>query len=146
MNAKMEALMTRPKILLVDAADDTREAMQHSLENEGLEVVAVRNSKEAIGAIIMQPFDVLITDLSLRRERGSLTEVTTMHHLQPEARNIVLSHAGDIQAAMAVLLKVDEVVVRPFNVKRVVELVRSKTPGRTSNAVTQRPPRVERFA
>jgi DNA-binding NtrC family response regulator len=138
--------MTRTKILLVDSVDATCGGMQHSLENEDFEVVSARRGREAIAAIATQPFDVLITDLSLRRERGGLTAVTTMHHLQPEALKIVLSHPGGIQEAMAVLLQVDEVIVRPFEVKRVAELIRSKIRERNSNTVAQGLPRTERFA
>lgn len=120
--------MTRPKILLVDDNDAVLGMLQKSLEKNDFEVVTATNVTEALIQIVAQHFDVLITDLHMPGAGDGFAVVTAMRHSQPEALTLVVSGFPDVQEAMAaILLQADEVIVKPFNVKQLAELIRQKT-------------------
>src|ERR1700674_1539885 len=121
--------MTRPTILLLDGSGYIRVAMQQYLENEKLCVVTSATVSGAFRQMVTKDFDVLITDLHTRRTRGGLRLVTAIRHLQPEALILAVSDSLDVQQAMkAIRLGVD-VIVRPFDVQEIADLINAKTKG-----------------
>src|ERR1700738_3503924 len=121
--------MTKPTILLLDGSGYIRDAMQQYLENENFFVVASATVSGAFRQIVTKDFDVLITDLHTRRIKDGLRLVTVIRHLQPEALIVAVSDSLDVQQAMkAIRLGVD-VIVRPFDVQEVADLINAKTKG-----------------
>ena len=119
--------MTRPKILVVDDSEDVLRMLKKSLENDDFEVVTATNVSEALQQIVAQHFDALITDLRMPGAGDGFAVVAAMRHSQPEALTLVVSGFPDVHEAMAaILLQADEVLVKPFNVKRLAELIRKK--------------------
>src|ERR1700681_4112040 len=118
---------TSHKVLLVDDDDAVRNMMSATLERKGFGVVAVANVTEALRHIATESFDVLITDLHMPNPGDGFTVVTAMRHSQPDALTLLVSGYPDVQSAMAaVLLEADEIMVKPFEVGRLAELVREK--------------------
>jgi two-component system, NtrC family, response regulator AtoC len=121
--------MTRPTILLLDGSGYIRDAMQQYLENENFCVVASATVYGAFRQIVTKDFDVLITNLHMRRTRDGLRLVPAIRHLQPKALIVGVSDSLDKQqAAKAIRLGVD-VIVKPFDVHEVAELINAKTKG-----------------
>ena len=55
------------------------------------------------------------------------TVVTAMRHSQPNALTLLVSGYPDVQSAMAaILLEADEIIVKPFEVGKLAELVHEK--------------------
>ena len=72
-------------------------------------------------------FDVLITDLHMPNPGDGFTVVTAMRHSQPNALTLLVSGYPDVQSAMAaILLEADEVMLKPFEMGRLSELIREK--------------------
>jgi DNA-binding response OmpR family regulator len=113
------------KVLLVDDDDGVRDMMNMTLERKGFDVVAAANVTEALRHIATETFDVLITDLHMPNPGDGFTVVTAMRHSQPDALTLLVSGYPDVQGA-AILLEADEVIVKPFEVGRLTELVREK--------------------
>jgi DNA-binding response OmpR family regulator len=123
--------MERSKILLVDDNEDLLRMMHQSLENKGFDVVAAANVTQALTQILAQPFDVLITDLHMPQPGDGFAVVTAMHHFQPAALTLVISGFPDVKEAMAaILLQADEVLVKPFDIANLADLIRKRTEGR----------------
>ena len=115
------------KILLVDDDDSVRAMMSATLEKKGFEVIAAANVTEALKLITVEPFDVLITDLHMPNPGDGFTVVTAMRHSQPNALTLLVSGYPDVQSAMdAILLEADEILVKPFEVGKLADLVREK--------------------
>ena len=115
------------KVLLVDDDDAVRAMMNATLERKGFEVVAAASVTEALKHIATQTFDVLITDLHMPDPGDGFTVVTAMRHSQPAALTLLVSGYPDVQSAMAaILLEADEIIVKPFEVGRLADLVREK--------------------
>ncbi len=115
------------RILLVDDDDAVRGVMGALLERNGFDVVAAASVTEALRHIATESFDVLITDLHMPDAGDGFTVVTAMRHSQPNALTLLVSGYPDVQSAMAaILLEADEIIVKPFEVGRLAELVREK--------------------
>jgi DNA-binding response OmpR family regulator len=115
------------RVLLVDDDNAVRAMMSATLEHKGFDVVAATNVTEALGFIANESFDALITDLHMPEPGDGFTVITAMRHTQPHALTLLVSGYPDVQSAMAtILLEADEIIVKPFEVQRLPELVREK--------------------
>lgn len=118
---------TSPKVLLVDDDDAVRDMMTATLQFKGFDVVAASNVPEALKQITSDSFDVLITDLHMPNPGDGFTVVTAMHHTQPNALTLLVSGYPDVQSAMAaILLEADEIIVKPFEIGKLADLLRDK--------------------
>jgi DNA-binding response OmpR family regulator len=115
------------RVLLVDDDDAVLAMMDATLKRKGFEVVAVSSVTEALRYIATESFDVLITDLHMPNAGDGFTVVTAMRHSQPKALTLLVSGYPDVQSAMAaILLEADEIIVKPFEIGRLAELVRDR--------------------
>ena len=113
--------------MLVDDDAAVRDMMAVTLEHKGFEVVAAGSVADALRHIATERFDVLITDLHMPNPGDGFTVVTAMRHSQPKALTLLVSGYPDVQSAMAaILLEADEIVVKPFEVGKLADLVRDK--------------------
>jgi DNA-binding response OmpR family regulator len=112
------------RILLVDDDDAVRDMMYHTLTSKGYEIVTASNVSKALKLIANENFDVLITDLHMPNPGDGFTVVSAMRHSQPKARTLLISGYPDVHGAMAaILLEADEVLVKPFEVTQLLELI-----------------------
>src|ERR1700733_1270106 len=115
------------RVLLVDDDHAVREMMNATLERKGFQVVAVATVTEALKLITTETFDVLITDLHMPNPGDGFTVVSAMRHSQPNALTLLVSGYPDVQSAMAaILLEADEIMLKPFEMARLPELIRQK--------------------
>src|ERR1700688_3199355 len=115
------------RVLLVDDDGAVRAMMKEGLQRKGFEVATAASVTEALRRIATESFDVLITDLHMPDPGDGFTVVSAMRHSQPNALTMLVSGYPDVQGAMAaILLEADEIVVKPFEIGRLTELVREK--------------------
>src|SRR6202023_1473096 len=115
------------KVLLVDDDEAIREMMTATLEHKGFDVVAATNVTPALKLIATESFDVLITDLHMPNPSDGFALVTAMRHSQPDALTLLVSSYPDVKRAMeGICLEADEILVKPFKVGKLAELVREK--------------------
>jgi DNA-binding response OmpR family regulator len=115
------------RVLLVDDDDAIRNMMGRTLEQKGFAVVAVASVTEALRLIATERFDVLITDMHMPNPGDGFTVVSAMRHSQPDALTLLVSGYPDVKSAMAaILLEADEIIMKPFEVGKLAELVRNK--------------------
>jgi DNA-binding response OmpR family regulator len=120
-------LLAVHKILLVDDDDAVRDMMTVTLEHKGFNVVSAASVTDALRHIATESFDVLITDLHMPNPGDGFTVVTAMRHSQPNALTLLVSGYPDVQSAMAaILLEADEIIVKPFAVGKLADLVRER--------------------
>jgi DNA-binding response OmpR family regulator len=112
------------KVLLVDDDGAVRDMMNQALTRKGFEVVTASSVPEALRHIADETFDVLITDLHMPEPGDGFTVVSAMRHSQPQALTLLVSGYPDVESAMAaILLEADEVLVKPFEIGRLTELI-----------------------
>src|SRR4029077_17382572 len=72
-------------------------------------------------------FDVLLSDLHMPLAGDGFTVVSAMRHTHPKALTMVLSGYPALDEAMAAIIsKADEIIVKPFQIGAVKELIRSR--------------------
>jgi DNA-binding response OmpR family regulator len=119
------------RVLLVDDDSAVLAMMMQGLERKRFDVVAASSVTEALRRIATENFDVLITDLHMPDPGDGFTVVSAMRHSQPNALTLLLSGYPDVQGAMAaILLEADEILVKPFDIGRLTELVRQRVVNR----------------
>jgi DNA-binding NtrC family response regulator len=115
------------RVLLVDDNGAVRTMMNAALERKGFEVVTASSVIEALKQIATENFDVLITDLHMPSPGDGFTVVSAMRHSQPDVLTLLVSGYPDVQSAMAaILLEADEIVVKPFEIAELTELVKER--------------------
>ncbi len=115
------------RILLVDDDQAILEMMRRSLESKGFEVTPAGCVTDALRFITTERFDVLITDLHMPNPSDGFAVITAMRHSQPEALTLLLSGYPDVKTAMdSIVLQADEILVKPFEVAKLAQLVREK--------------------
>ena len=115
------------RVLLVDDDSAVLAMMSQGLEHKGFEVLAASSVTEALRRIATESFDVLITDLHMPSPGDGFTVVSAMRHSQPNALTMLVSGYPDVRSAMAaILLEADEIVVKPFEIGRFIDLVRER--------------------
>jgi ActR/RegA family two-component response regulator len=118
---------TTHKVLLVDDDAGVLAMMTVTLEAKGFDVVPASSVTEALKFITTESFDVLITDLHMPNPSDGFAVVTAMRHSQPDALTLLVSGYPDVKSAMeAILLQADEIIVKPFEVGKLAELLHDK--------------------
>jgi len=90
-------------------------------------VKTATNVPEGLAAINSQCFDILISDLNLGAPGDGFELVSAMRRTQPAAVNIILTGYPDFYSAVeGIRRQVDEIVVKPTEIKELVSLLRYK--------------------
>ena len=119
----------KPRVLLVDDndSDSVRDSLGLIMEYNDFEVIAVASVKDALQVITTQNFDVLLTDLHMPGAGDGLTLVSAMRHSNPHAVTIIFSGYPEMkEAAAAILMQADEILVKPLDPRTLVETIRER--------------------
>ena len=115
------------RVLLVDDDDAVRDMMMLTLGHKGFDVVPASSVTAALKLIVTETFDVLITDLHMPNPSDGFAVITAMRHSQPSALTLLVSGYPDVKSAMdAILLEADDIIVKPFEPKKIAEIVHEK--------------------
>lgn len=119
--------MTKGKVLFVDDEPSIRLTLPTILRMHDFEVVAVPTVSEALAAIAKQKFDVLIADLNIGQPGDGFTVVSAMRRTQPEAITLIITGYPAFETALeAIREQVDDYVVKPADVDRLVRTIEEK--------------------
>lgn len=123
--------MERPKLLFVDDDEAIRQTLPAILSAEGFDVTTVATVAEAIAAISRQQFEILLSDLNIGQPGDGLTVVSAMRRIQPHVRTYILTGYPDFATALeAIRQQVDDYVVKPADVPKLLQTLRTKSEGR----------------
>lgn len=125
--AERNGLPARPTVLLVDDTESVLMTLQMVLERNDFDVTAVGNVNDALGLIATQKFDVLLSDLHMPGAGDGLTVVSAMRHSNPGAVTVIFSGYPEMkEAAAAILMQADEILVKPLDPRTLVETIRER--------------------
>ena len=115
----------KTRVLLVDDSESIRNTLSIILESGGFDVVAAANVNDALKLIGSQVFDVLLSDLHMPGAGDGLTVVSAMRHSNPVAVTIIFSGYPEMkEAAAAILLQADEILLKPMAPKKLIQTIR----------------------
>jgi two-component system CheB/CheR fusion protein len=101
------------RVLLVEDADEIRDALRLLLRLEGAEVVATRGALEALEQVGRRSFDVLLTDLGLPDLAGDVLIRTVVTTVRPRPRVVVVTGFGEPYLGRARAAGADVVFTKP---------------------------------
>src|ERR1700730_17485703 len=134
--------MALARVLVVDDDEVVRETLSKILQNYNFEVTCAANVSQALKFISSHKYDVLLSDLHMPNAGDGLTVVSAMRHSNPEAITLLFSGYPEMkEAAAAILLQADEILVKPLAPETLVETIRErlmlgrKTPARVVESV-----------
>ena len=131
----------QPKILLVDDNEAIRTTLGKVLEASQFRVTSAASVADALHLIGMEPFDVLLCDLHMPGAGDGFTVVSAMRHTHPHAVTLVFTGNPALREAMdAILLQVDEILVKPLAPATLIALIRDKLQkhGTRTEAIAER--------
>jgi DNA-binding response OmpR family regulator len=122
-----EGLAAKARILIVDDDDLIRTSLRQVLEHGDFEVVTASSVNDALRLIGSEVFDVLLSDLHMPGAGDGLTVVSAMRHSNPRAVTIIFSGFPQMkEAAEAILLQADEILVKPMSPAALIQTIRER--------------------
>lgn len=113
-------MTTKARILVADDEEGIRSFLAESLEKDGYEVVQAEDGRAALAAAREEPFDVVITDLTMPHVDG-MTLVRALRTEQSDVEIVVLTaHGGVASAVEAMKLGVYDYVEKPISSPKAV--------------------------
>jgi DNA-binding response OmpR family regulator len=119
--------MLKPRILLVDDDESIRVTLVAVLSRNNFDVTPAASVTEALHHISTSKFDGLLSDLHMPNPGDGLTVVSAMRHSNPDAVTMLLSSFPAMDAAaQAIILHVDEILIKPMKVEALVASIRRR--------------------
>jgi DNA-binding NtrC family response regulator len=117
--------MHRGRILIVEDEPVALKNLEYVMKKEGYQVVATSSGSNALKLLQEQEFDVVITDLKMRRVDG-LEVLQRTKALQPEAEVIMVTAYASIPSAVQSMKKgAYDYIAKPLKLEEVRRVVRS---------------------
>jgi len=117
----------KPRLLFVDDEAGIRATLPAILGIHGFDVTAAATVPEALAAIHSQTFDILLADLNIGEPGDGFTVVSAMRRTQPGAVTIIITGYPAFESALnAIRAQVDDYVVKPADIPKLVEMLRDR--------------------
>lgn len=119
--------MTLSRVLLVDNNDEIGVLFQEGLENNGFDVLIASSVRSALSLIAAEQFDVLLYDLHTPDASDVFVVVNALLQGHHNPVILVLSRYPAVQGGLsALLLKPDEILMKPIGIVAITERIRKK--------------------
>jgi two-component system response regulator PilR (NtrC family) len=114
---------TRLRILIVEDHTPTRLAMIKLIRDAGADVTAARDGEEALGYLLTQKFDVLLTDLRMPKVDGFelITQTENLPSSHRPGRIIAIS--GEYEAGALYGKASVSFLAKPFNLDALLNML-----------------------
>ena len=120
------------RMLFVDDEASIRLTLPQILRMKGYDVEVASTVAEALTAIQSRQFDVLLSDLNIGSAGDGFTVVSAMRRIQPECITLILTgYPGFETALKAIRSQVDDYLVKPTQIERLIETIERKVKQRT---------------
>jgi DNA-binding NtrC family response regulator len=118
--------MSKGRILIAEDERSIRSLLRTFIESEGYEVEEAANGSEALDAIMRQPPDVIILDLSMPAPQGmELLQRLRSMAIRPKPRVIVLTAYGSVPLAVqAMQLGALDFLEKPSAPEKIIETIK----------------------
>jgi YesN/AraC family two-component response regulator len=114
-------------MLFVDDEPGIRLTLPQILRMKGYDVEVASSVAEALTAIQSRSFDVLLSDLNIGNAGDGFTVVSAMRRTQPGCITLILTgYPGFETALQAIRSQVDDYLVKPTQVERLLETIETK--------------------
>ena len=128
--------MSPLRMLFVDDEPSIRLTLPEILRLHGHHVEVASTVAEALAAIPVRKFDVLISDLNIGNPGDGFTVVSAMRRTQPQCLTLILTgYPGFETALQAIRSQVDDYLVKPTQIELLVDTIERKLKERTPHKI-----------
>jgi two-component system, chemotaxis family, chemotaxis protein CheY len=118
-----------PTILIAEDAAHVRRVCKLILVEHGFRVLEAEDGLEAVSQYVTHRPDVVMLDINMP-ELDGLGALAQIKHHDPQARVVMLTAAGEQDKVLAAIRAgARDYVVKPFQVRRVLQAVQKLLPG-----------------
>ena len=111
-------------ILFVDDEPAIRATLPPILRRRGFQVTVAATVQEAVTAMYLQQFDLLLTDLNIDQEGDGFQVVRSMREANPRCITIILTAYPSIESAVeGIHQALDDYVVKPTDTDALVAML-----------------------
>ena len=111
--------MTDARVLVVDDERSMRDLLSIMLKQSGYHVVAADGGEEAVAALAQEPFDLVITDLRMRKVDGIAVLRAAKEHSPHTVVLVVTAFASTETAVEAMKLGAYDYITKPFKLDEI---------------------------
>ena len=116
--------MPENRVLFVDDEPGQRLTLPAILRGHGFEVCTASSVAQALTEMTTRSFDILISDLNIGEPGDGFTVVSAMRRTQPNCINFIVTGFPAFESALqAIQRQVDDVLVKPANVDRLIAMI-----------------------
>ena len=114
----------RPKILVVDDEEIVRRSYRRLLDAAQWETRVARNGEDAVNALALEPFDVVLLDLRMPGPDG-MTVLKSIRANWPASEVVVLTGYPSVETAKeAVRMGAYDYLAKPVEPDRIIDVAR----------------------
>ena len=115
---------TKKRILLVDDDADIIEALKFALSAQGYEILVARDGNQGLATAEREDPDLVILDMMMPKRSGFLVlEKLRRSRAVPMRVIMITANEGSRHKAYAEMLGVDDYILKPFAMDRLIESV-----------------------
>ena len=112
------------RILVVDDEKIIRESLSFILRKEGYSVAEAANGKEAYDKLVLESFDLIITDLEMPEMKG-IELLDHAMHINPQSLVVIITAYGSLETAIAALHKgASDYILKPVEFDELLVKIR----------------------
>lgn len=118
--------MSTPSILVVDDELLIRDLLYDFFSGQGWEISVAENGEKALEVIKQKKIDLVLSDIKMPQMDG-LTLTSHLKESHPEIPVVLMTGYPSVDTAVTALrAKVEDYVVKPFNINQLYKLIESK--------------------
>jgi DNA-binding response OmpR family regulator len=123
------------RVLFVDDEPSIRATLPVVLQRSGYVVDVAATVAEALEAVRIHPFDILICDFNIGRAEDGFTVIEAIREVDPRCIVIVLTGCPELDSALkGIRYRIDEYVIKPSGAGALVTMLAEKLAARRPKA------------
>lgn len=122
---------TKPSILVVDDELLIRDLLYDFFTGQGWDIAVAEDGRRALDMMRSHKYDLVLSDIKMPQMDG-LTLSAHVKQSHPEIPVVLMTGYPSVDSAVTALRhKVDDYVIKPFNINQLYKLVESKLRNKT---------------
>jgi DNA-binding NtrC family response regulator len=118
--------MEKPSILVVDDELLIRDLLYDFFTGQGWQISVAENGERALEILRAKKIDLILTDIKMP-EMDGLTLTSRVKDTHPDLPVVIMTGFPSVDTAVSALRsKVEDYVIKPFNINQLYKLIESK--------------------
>ena len=123
-------MMTQPSILVVDDELLIRDLLYDFFSGQGWHIAVAENGEKALAVLQDKEIDLVLSDIKMP-EMDGLQLAETLKERHPDLPVVLMTGYPSVESAVSALrAKVEDYVIKPFNINQLYKLIEGTLKGK----------------